>query len=101
MVLLALSYLILGFCLEGWNYLSATHVTGAPNYCGEVHQVMEMTHNASYWVYSIPFVDKFHIFEMPLLGFLGYLPFGVYCGVWWIFFASMLGVKTDFANRGY
>lgn len=100
-VLLALSYLITGFCLEGWNYLSATHITGAPNYCGEVHQVMEMTHNASYWVYSIPFVDKFHIFEMPLLGFLGYLPFGVYCGVWWIFFAAMLGVKTDFANRGY
>ncbi len=29
------------------------------------------------WVYHIPFVDFFHIFEMPLLGYGGYLPFSL------------------------
>lgn len=28
------------------------------------------------WEYSIPYVDFFRIFEMPILGYLGYLPFG-------------------------
>jgi len=31
------------------------------------------------WEYSIPQVDRFHIFEMPLLGYAGYLPFGIEC----------------------
>ncbi|MDZ7698770.1 MAG: hypothetical protein U5R49_18200 [Deltaproteobacteria bacterium] len=29
------------------------------------------------WVYEVPFVDFLHIFEMPILGFLGYLPFSL------------------------
>jgi hypothetical protein len=28
------------------------------------------------WVYDIPFFDYLHIFEMPLLGYGGYLFFG-------------------------
>lgn len=31
------------------------------------------------WVYSIPYVDRFHLFEMPILGYGGYLPFGLEC----------------------
>ena len=31
------------------------------------------------WTYSIPFVHRFAIFEMPLLGYAGYLPFGLEC----------------------
>lgn len=31
------------------------------------------------WEYSIPFVDRFHIFAMPVLGYVGYLPFGLQC----------------------
>ena len=31
------------------------------------------------WQYSIPYVDRYHIFEMPLLGYAGYLPFGLQC----------------------
>ncbi len=31
------------------------------------------------WVYSIPFVNRFHLFEMPLLGYGGYIPFGLEC----------------------
>jgi hypothetical protein len=41
----------------------------------------EMWNSGSYtkWVYAIPCVDALHIFEMPLLGYAGYLPFGVLC----------------------
>jgi len=31
------------------------------------------------WVYAVPFVNRFHLFEMPLLGYGGYLPFGLEC----------------------
>lgn len=31
------------------------------------------------WHYSIPYVQRFHLFEMPLLGYAGYLPFGLEC----------------------
>lgn len=33
------------------------------------------------WHYSIPYVQRFHLFEMPLLGYAGYLPFGLECAV--------------------
>jgi hypothetical protein len=29
------------------------------------------------WVYSVPYLDFLHIFEMPLLGYGGYLPFAL------------------------
>ena len=31
------------------------------------------------WHYSVPLVQAFHIFEMPVLGYAGYLPFGLEC----------------------
>jgi hypothetical protein len=31
------------------------------------------------WVYGIPYVNVLHVFEMPLPGYAGYLPFGVLC----------------------
>ena len=54
----ALAALTCGFFWEMWNWKSLAH-----------------------WEYSIPFVDCCHIFEMPLLGYLGYLPFGIECEV--------------------
>jgi hypothetical protein len=33
------------------------------------------------WHYSIPYVQRFPLFEMPLLGYAGYLPFGVECAL--------------------
>ena len=37
----------------------------------------EMWNYYSYpkWIYHVPIADRFHIFEMPLLGYGGYLPF--------------------------
>ena len=54
----AVSALICGFFWEMWNYFSMAK-----------------------WVYSVPYVQKFHLFEMPLLGYAGYLPFGLECAV--------------------
>lgn len=58
LALLAASALICGFFWEMWNY-----------------------HSLARWVYTVPYVQRFHIFEMPLLGYAGYLPFGLECGL--------------------
>lgn len=33
------------------------------------------------WIYLVPFVHRFRVFEMPLLGYAGYLPFGLECAL--------------------
>jgi hypothetical protein len=50
--------LFCGFFWEMWNYFSLAK-----------------------WEYSIPFVNRYQIFEMPILGYAGYLPFGLECTV--------------------
>ena len=55
---LAASGLLCGFFWEMWNYYSFAK-----------------------WIYSIPFVSQFRVFEMPVLGYAGYLPFGLECAV--------------------
>jgi hypothetical protein len=46
--------LICGFFWEMWNFFSYPR-----------------------WIYQVPFVNFWHIFEMPLIGYLGYLPFAL------------------------
>jgi hypothetical protein len=36
-------------------------------------------HSLARWVYEVPLVGRFAIFEMPVLGYAGYLPFGLQC----------------------
>ena len=50
--------LVCGFFWEMWNYSSLAR-----------------------WVYLVPYVGRFHLFEMPALGYAGYLPFGLECAV--------------------
>lgn len=33
----------------------------------------------AHWEYAVPYVHRFQLFEMPLLGYAGYLPFGLEC----------------------
>jgi len=54
----ALAALVCGFFWELWNWGSAVK-----------------------WHYSIPYVQRFQVFEMPLLGYAGYLPFGIECAL--------------------
>ncbi len=46
--------LICGFFWEMWNYYSYPK-----------------------WIYHLPLADFFHIFEMPALGYIGYIPFSL------------------------
>lgn len=54
----ALAGLLCGFCWECWNLYSLAK-----------------------WTYQIPWFETMYIFEMPLAGYLGYLPFGLECGL--------------------
>lgn len=41
------------------------------------------TTNPNFWIYDVPYISRFYLFsEMPLLGYTGYLPFGVF--VWMV-----------------
>lgn len=50
------------------------------------------------WVYHVPFVNFAHIFEMPLLGYGGYLPFAMELFALYHLIAGFFGKK---ANWGY
>ena len=54
----ALAGLVCGGFWEMWNSKSLAH-----------------------WQYSIPYLQRFEIFAMPLPGYAGYLPFGIACGL--------------------
>jgi hypothetical protein len=51
-----LASLICGFFWELWNW-----------------------HSLAKWIYTVPGVERWHLFEMPALGYAGYLPFGLEC----------------------
>lgn len=87
----ALTYLIVGVILECQNYFSAIHINGQ----------FESSFNPSFWEYSLPYVNVYHVFEMPLLGYLGYLPFSIYCWIWWIIIAYLMGVPAIFTRDPY
>ena len=52
----AIASLVCGLTWETWNYYSMAK-----------------------WIYAVPYVHRFQVWEMPLVGFGGYLPFGMEC----------------------
>lgn len=72
----ALAALVCGFFWELWNYGSLAK-----------------------WHYSIPYVQRFPVFEMPLLGYAGYLPFGVECALVMQLVAQVYRGEASFAPR--
>jgi len=64
----ALGALICGFFWEMWNMGSLAK-----------------------WEYAIPYVHCCKVFEMPLLGFMGYLPFGLEC----LAVGELVGQRAD------
>jgi hypothetical protein len=72
----ALAALVCGFFWELWNYGSLAK-----------------------WHYSIPYVQRFHLFEMPVLGYAGYLPFGIECALVMQLVAQLFRGETSFAPR--
>lgn len=47
-------------------------------FCGLFWEMLNY-YSLAKWEYTIPFVDRYRIFEMPILGYAGYLPFGLEC----------------------
>ena len=68
---LAVAGLICGFFWELWNYFSLAK-----------------------WLYDVPFVGRAKLFEMPVLGFAGYLPFGWECAALGDWLAGLLAART-------
>lgn len=82
-VLIALATLLNGFFWEFWNYGSEWFHPDIPT-------------NPNYWKYSVPYLDKFHIFsQMPVLGYFGYLFFGIGCWILWVSIAHIVGFKHN------
>ena len=48
--------------------------------CGLLWELWN-SRSLAHWEYAVPYVQRFSLFEMPLLGYAGYLPFGVECAV--------------------
>lgn len=61
LVVLAIAALVCGVFWEMWNFWSMPK-----------------------WRYNVPFVSVLHVFEMPVVGFAGYLPFGPICWCFWL-----------------
>jgi hypothetical protein len=53
----------------------------------------------SKWTYTVPFFGNVKIFEMPVLGFLGFPPFAVECWVMYIFLRSLLQPASAKTHR--
>lgn len=41
------------------------------------------------WVYTLPILNSWKVFEMPLLGYLGFLPFALECAIIYNFFKTL------------
>lgn len=79
-----------------WSPLGLIALACMVNYFfGEMWNFWSPPNNPNFWKYDVPYVNGFHIFEMPLLGFYGYLPFGILCWVWWLYTAHLLNWKFD------
>jgi hypothetical protein len=69
---------VCGFLWEFWNYWSLAK-----------------------WTYTVPYFGDFKIFEMPVLGFLGFPPFAIECWALYIFCRSLLTPKPSrLSNEG-
>ena len=67
------------FCpLAQGNYSVIVASALAALMCGSIWEIWNF-YSAPKWVYSVPWVYGFKIFEMPIIGYLGYLPFGLEC----------------------
>lgn len=86
-LLIMLSCFLNGFIWEFWNFGSMYHA--------------DPILNPNYWVYNIPYVNVIHIFsEMPLLGYFGYMPFGILIWQFFIWSGKLFGFDSDIRVNG-
>ncbi|HEY0006135.1 MAG TPA: hypothetical protein VGB17_15250 [Pyrinomonadaceae bacterium] len=74
---LLLSGFVCGLLWEFWNYWAI-----------------------SKWTYTVPYLGQVKLFEMPVLGFLGFPPFAVECWAMYVFLRSLLGDGPKISSAG-
>jgi hypothetical protein len=74
---LMLSGLLCGVLWEFWNYWSRAK-----------------------WIYTVPIMQQWKVFEMPLPGYLGFAPFAVECFAMYIFVRALYASLTAERQRG-
>lgn len=89
LILFSTTWVLQGWCVESWNHLS---------YKFELFP----THNPGYWNYCVPYINIDYTWNMPTLGYLGYVPFGVYCFIWVIIMGRMMNIDFTYTlNKKY
>ncbi|MEE9269603.1 MAG: hypothetical protein V3V49_05010 [Candidatus Krumholzibacteria bacterium] len=77
MLIMFLAGLICGILWEFWNYWATTK-----------------------WQYDVPYMGHIKIFEMPVLGFLGFLPFAVESYAIYVFVRRLIPIKRTVRYLG-
>jgi hypothetical protein len=52
------------------------------------------------WTYTVPFLPDVKLFEMPVLGYAGFLPFALECRAMWVWVRGQLGWPSGPAQSG-
>jgi hypothetical protein len=87
-LLIAISSLFNGFLWEFWNHGSEA--------CNPLNCTSAAATNPNYWIYDVPYVNIIHLYsEMPLLGYFGYLPFGIFVWIMYIWGGKLFGWKSN------
>jgi hypothetical protein len=94
-VLMQERHMLMQMAAGDWRFAVASVL--AALFCGWFWEMWNYCSLAK-WEYSIPFVHGFKIFEMPVLGYAGYLPFGLECSAVGAMLAGVMGF-TDSEGR--
>lgn len=88
-ILIAIASLLNGFLWEFWNHGSEA--------CNPLNCAADVAAtNPNFWIYEVPYVNVIHLYsEMPLLGYFGYLPFGILVWVMYIWAGKIFGWRSD------
>ncbi|RJP20888.1 MAG: hypothetical protein C4529_08585 [Deltaproteobacteria bacterium] len=70
------AHALAGVAVGDWRPVVASSLASLA--CGLFWEMWNFGSQAK-WAYAIPYVDALHGFELPVLGYAGYLPFGVLC----------------------
>lgn len=79
--------------LEHGRYTQLVALAAAALVCG-VFWEMWSDFSMPKWEYSIPDVSRFTLFDMPVVGYAGYLPFGPLCWCLWIALRELMPDKV-------
>jgi hypothetical protein len=78
--------------LEQGNYRRLFALLAAGGICGILWEFWNYWALAR-WTYTVPYLGNVKVFEMPVLGYLGFPPFAIECWVMYIFCRSLLSQK--------